>query len=389
MKRPAIPANEAARLANLLQYNILDTAPEPDFDSLAELAAQVCHCSTGAITFMDQDRQWIKARQACAIIQTPRTISFCAHTILQEDVLVVEDATCDERFCANPLVGESYNVRFYAGAPITSPEGYKLGSVCVVDDKPRTLTANQIQMLASIAAQVARLLELRRYNQQLKTEAERLLSAERLTVQHTLRDLEKERMTLGNTLHENMGQVLAAVQLYLDMAEGQPELAQPFVQKAKQLVSGLLSEMRRVSYELLPVPLHQVHTETLIRDLMKRLLAGVPAIIELECTGAPDLNQNSALAVFRILEDAFHLLKQKTGVTRISVKIKAGDAIEIMLQDNGQLPNPQDPDMVVADNTLRNRIRLYNGTFDRRLDSDGTHTLVAVLPMQLPLLAVA
>lgn len=388
MKAPAIPANEAARLAELYQYDILDTAPEPDFDSLAELAAQICHCSTGAVTFIDQARQWIKGRKSCTFVQTPRAISFCGHTILQDHVLMVEDALLDERFCSNPLVNGAPGIRFYAGAPITSPAGYKVGSVCVIDDKPRTLSAQQMRMLKAIAKQAAHLLELRQHNQQLKTEANDLLSSERLTMQQTLRDLERERQSLGNTLHESMGQTLAAIQLHLDMADSQPELAQPCIQKARQYISSLLSEMRRVSYELLPVPLHRVRTQLLVQDLMKRLLADVPAIIELKCTGTPDLGQETALAVFRTIENAFQLLKQKTDIARISLTIKTGATVEIVLRDDGHMPDSQHPDVLVASNTMRNRIRLYRGTFSTRFDSNGMHTLVIALPVQAPLRAV-
>lgn len=382
MTSPLNPLNEAARLSKLHACQILDSDPEPDYTCLAELAAQVCQCSTGAIAFIDETRQWIKARKACHFVQTPRNISFCGHTILQDDVLVVENALLDARFHDNPLVTGASGVRFYAGAPIISPEGHKLGSVCVVDGEPRSLSPEQQQMLQAIAQQVSRMLELRLQHRQLKKETEQQLEMERRTVQHALRDLESERQHLGYHLHENMAQVLAAVKLQLDMAAETPALAPQFVQNAKEHIASLLKEMRRVTYELIPVSLQEVPTQTLMQNLIKRMLKEVPAIIELHCEGAPELEQKIALTLFRVVEDAFDLMKQKEGLTRITLNLKTAQTVELVLKDNGSLTAQQMQQAEVVHNTIRNRISMQRGTLDTSLDRHGLHTLVAVLPAQ-------
>ncbi len=143
-----IPENEAQRLEWLRQCAILDTLPETVFDDAALLAAQLCQVPTAAINLVDADRQWSKAAFGQDKTQDPRAVSFCAHTILQPDLLVVPDARSDTRFCRNPLVTGEPFIRFYAGAPLITSEGFGVGSLCVgslcvVDRVPRRLSAEQ------------------------------------------------------------------------------------------------------------------------------------------------------------------------------------------------------------------------------------------------------
>src|SRR5665647_3824417 len=128
MQVAPLPPDEAFRLKNLLSYGILDSADEEDFDDLAELIAQVCNCQYALITFMDKERQWFKARREIEIKEISRDSSFCSYTILQDDVMVVNDTKKDKLFFDNPHVTEGYKVSFYAGAPIISAAGYKIGT---------------------------------------------------------------------------------------------------------------------------------------------------------------------------------------------------------------------------------------------------------------------
>lgn len=135
-----IPENEAQRLQWLRQCAILDTLPETMFDEAAQLAAALCRVPTAAINLIDADRQWSKAAVGQDKTQDPRAFSFCAHAILQPDLLVVPDARRDARFARNPLVTGEPHIRFYAGAPLITTEGFGLGSLCVIDRVPRRLT---------------------------------------------------------------------------------------------------------------------------------------------------------------------------------------------------------------------------------------------------------
>lgn len=158
-----LPNDEDQRLEALRAYGLLDTAPEQDFDELAALASKICDCPIALVSLMDRTRQWFKASVGVEVRETDRDLAFCAHAILTPDrVTVVPDARSDARFSDNPhVVGDPW-IRFYVGVPLKSAGGAALGTLCVIDRRPRELTADQMSALAVLARQVTRLMELRR-----------------------------------------------------------------------------------------------------------------------------------------------------------------------------------------------------------------------------------
>lgn len=168
MGAAALPENEWKRLEELYQYAILDTPSEADFDELVQLASMICQTTLSDLTLIDAERQWFKARNIPGASQTSREVSFCAYTILQDDVFEVRDATQDERFSANPLVLADPHIRFYAGVPLVSRNGYNLGALCVVDRTPKFLTSSQRQALRFLGGQAMKLIELHRQNREIK-----------------------------------------------------------------------------------------------------------------------------------------------------------------------------------------------------------------------------
>lgn len=164
----AAPVAEMSRLAALRSLELLDTEPEPEFDELVQLAAAVCDVPMSVVTLVDENRQWFKAMVGLHVRETPRSVAFCSHAIEQADMLVVEDAELDPRFSRNPLVTGEPNVRFYAGMPIYSPDGFAMGTLCVIDNKPRRLNRGQLSALRVIALQVNTKLELRVQRKQLE-----------------------------------------------------------------------------------------------------------------------------------------------------------------------------------------------------------------------------
>jgi GAF domain-containing protein len=156
------PRNEEARIAALEKYAILDSDPEAAFDDLTLLASFVCKTPIALISLIDEERQWFKSKVGLTVSETSRDVAFCAKAILQSDILEVRDATQDERFRDNPFVLAEPHIRFYAGAPLITEDGYALGTLCVIDQKPRELEAEQREALKALSRLVVAQLEFRR-----------------------------------------------------------------------------------------------------------------------------------------------------------------------------------------------------------------------------------
>jgi GAF domain-containing protein len=162
-----LPKNEVKRLKVLWQYDVLDTVPEEVFDDLTDLAAHICEAPVALISLVDENRQWFKSQVGTSVKETSRDISFCAHAILNDGLLVISDATKDPRFSDNPMVTGAQKIRFYAGAPLVTPDGHALGTLCVLDKKPRKLRPEQMKALRVLAHHVVSQLELRRHAREL------------------------------------------------------------------------------------------------------------------------------------------------------------------------------------------------------------------------------
>ncbi len=155
-------SREASRLEALRSYRVLDTPAEAAYDTLAKLAASICGTPIALVSLIDASRQWFKANVGLEEVgETPRAIAFCDHAIQGREVFEVPDAACDERFAANPLVVDSPALRFYAGAPLVTTGGEAIGTICVIDRRPRTLSALQREQLALLGRMVMQELEHR------------------------------------------------------------------------------------------------------------------------------------------------------------------------------------------------------------------------------------
>lgn len=161
------PTQEVERLEALRAYNVLDTPSEQIYDDLTTLAAFICDVPIALISLVDAERQWFKSKVGLNVNETPRNVSFCAHAILSKSILIVNDARDDERFAHNPFVTSTPGIRFYAGVPLTTPDQQEIGTLCVIDYRPRELSETQQKTLEALARQVVTQLELQRVSAQL------------------------------------------------------------------------------------------------------------------------------------------------------------------------------------------------------------------------------
>lgn len=173
MMSPPIIEDESARLASLRSLAILDTAPEAEFDELVELAAWTCHAPIAALTLVDEERQWLKSEIGIGINETERDIAFCAHTVAAGETLIVPDALLDPRFRENPMVIAGPEFRFYAGVPLTVDDGHNIGTLCVLDTRPRSLFSDERRALEIIARQAQSRLYTRRHERESKALGQR------------------------------------------------------------------------------------------------------------------------------------------------------------------------------------------------------------------------
>lgn len=163
-----VPSNEEQRLESLYQYQLLDTTSEIEYDRVSHIASQLCQTPIAMVSLIDRERQWVKSFYGLAVDTIPRDISLCAHTILGQNLVIVEDTTKDTRFWDNPAVMGQPFIIFYAGVPLISSDGQAIGSICVIDHRPRQLAPSQQLALQALADQAMLLMELRRTNHQLR-----------------------------------------------------------------------------------------------------------------------------------------------------------------------------------------------------------------------------
>lgn len=203
-----IPKNEQERLKELENYNILDSPEEKDYNDIVNLASAICGTPISLVSLVDNYRQWFKAKIGLDASETPKEIAFCSHALLQDELFVVSDASKDERFFDNPLVTENPNIRFYAGMPLKSPNGYNLGTLCVIDTIPRDLTQNQKDALKVLGKQVINCFELRKNNVELEYAMMNLKKTNEL------------KNKLFSIISHDLKSPMASIDMFLQILEG-------------------------------------------------------------------------------------------------------------------------------------------------------------------------
>ncbi len=345
---PPIPMDEEERLAALQRYDILDTAAEQRFDDLTQLASYICDAPIALVSLVDKDRQWFKSKIGFDTTETPRGWAFCAHAISHpEQLMVVADAQQDPRFISNPLVKDAPQIRFYAGAPLVTDDGYALGTLCVIDTVPRELSQKQLKALSAVRRQVMAQIELSRNLTQ--------LSQANLV-------LEQLNQTKNDFLHmaaHDLKNPLSAVKGYaeelIDISAQGPITAAEVRENAQhirqvshhmyELVVNLLDvnsiEAGQQNLKLEPLALTPLF-ENLRQHYEKRAHAKQIDFVVQQSINNSVLGAQSALyqALDNLVSNAIKYSPSNKQVTLRSEKV--GEYVEISVQDQGQGFNAAD-----------------------------------------------
>jgi len=269
MLAPKFPENEIQRQAAVEKYELLDTLPEECYDNITSLMAYVCETPISLVTLLDKKRNFLKSHHGIPFNESPREISFCGHAINSDDMItIVEDARLDERFADNPLVTE-YQAIFYAGVPLIDPNGYKLGTLCVYDNKPRKLDQNQIDALLAMSKQVMNLFELHYQNLLLRKFQEKL--------ERRNQELDKFASIVSHDLKSPLSNIIALTELLEGDLKGKLdghsleylEHLKKSSYNLKQYIDGLLNYYRSEDY--LRHEKEEVDMPSLVEELIEML----------------------------------------------------------------------------------------------------------------------
>lgn len=241
---PQLPPNETERLAALFRQQILDSEEETGFNEIVELAARLFSTKISLISLVDDHRQWFKAKVGLDISETPKAIAFCGHALHGDQIFEVPNTLEDERFADNPLVTGEPKIRFYAGQPIHSADGYKLGTLCLIDDQPRQLTAEQQEVLKVLAKQVEQQLALR---SQLRKQSKslQLIQAQAASLQQLNQIKDQILGVLSHDLRSPLTMLEGVIQLF-NMEALEPEDISAFMQEIDHKVRQTKVQLSQV-----------------------------------------------------------------------------------------------------------------------------------------------
>lgn len=363
--RPApFPPHEEARVQSLEHLGVLDSEPEQGFDDVVLLATTLCDVPISLVSLIDRERQWFKACIGLDVRETHRDLAFCAHAILDPGaVMVVEDAQLDPRFQHSALVLGPPYIRFYAGAPICTDDGLALGTVCVIDTRPRTLDARQYRALQALARQTGALLQLRQLSERREEQAtglmEQLMLARDQNIKvgqslHHSRRVSSLGMLTASIAHDfnNLLQAISASLQMIRLRARRPLDVERFsdtglqaVEQGKQLVSHLLSSVRRDGPELMCIDVSE-RIEAAQALLRRALSTEIELTFDLLARGWGVMCVEVQLhaVVMNLLANARDALSGATGqvlvaTQRVAVvddlQLAEGDYLLLTVTDNG------------------------------------------------------
>lgn len=378
-----LPPDEELRLLDLASYDIINSPEEKDFNELVELAAQICQSPISLITLMDREQQWFKAKKGVSEKSTSRDIAFCAHALLQDNVMEVPDATKDDRFFDNPLVTSDPNIRFYAGAPIVSAAGFKLGTICVLDDKPRTLLPEQENALRILSNQVSRLLELRKKNVVIRQRAVELIALKSKTISRVILAQELNKKEIAHQLHEDLAQSLASAMMFLQLAAKDHSIKESQHWKTgKKELQKVLSGIRNLSYAITPPSINFIPAEELIKEFIERVAGTYSFAITSKITGEKTCcTGDKAIVAIRCIEQWLKVLAGKKEISKVDITINTGIPFEMVIEDNGPLLDFNQISKTVLDSMVFDIAQSYNGMVEHTISAVAANAIRISFPV--------
>jgi signal transduction histidine kinase len=335
--RSIIPPDEDARLAAVHRYEVLDTPCEGAFDRITALAARLFSVPISIVSIVDNDRVWFKSRRGIDVEQVERLPGLCASAILQREPLIVPDASVDPNALANPIVAGELGLQFYAGAPLTTWDGYNLGAICVMDKEPREFGDEDARTLGQLAAIVVHELELRIVTRNVvKSEREtRAVEAAR----RGLEAAEHERTRWARELHDETLQNLGALHMLLMSGLADREELDATVGEAANLVQDEIVKLRHLIAELRPAVLDHVGLEAALESLGRKLrvIDGLEVELNLEISQVREyLGANAESMLYRAVQEALANVARHSAARRVEVAVRAREgAIEAIVRDDG------------------------------------------------------
>ncbi len=346
MITPASPDNEPERLKDLKTYDILDTLPEEEYDNITQIASQICQTPISLITLVDEKRQWFKSHHGLSVTETPREHAFCAHAIHNpNEILVVPDSRLDERFHDNPLVTGEPHVIFYTGVPLVSPQGHSLGTLCVIDNEPRSLDQGQIKSLQALSRQVVKMLELRK--------SKKLLQDANEALKKINQGLEQFARIAAHDIKSPLNNISQLIELLLqnhatnldDEGKELIKLMGTSTLHLRQLVDGILSYSK--SEKLLSEEREKVNMGNFIKEIISLLdFAGENTFTYPKNTQEITVNK---VALEQILVNLISNSLKYNNKDRASIEIGVavyGKYYEFYVKDNGPGIKKEDQDKI-------------------------------------------
>lgn len=382
MTKANLPKDEDLRLLDLKSFNITGSYAEADFNELAELTSRFFNCPIALVTFIDSTDQWFKGKSGTEVESNPRDMSFCSHTILKNEVFVVEDAAKDEVFADNPAVVGNHKFRFYAGAPIVSSGGYNLGTVCMFDTQPKTFTEQQKNSLTLLAKQAGRLLELRKKNDLIRKHAEEIITEKTKVINNVIKVHENDNREIAYNLHEKLAQEIASSLLYLKAAEHDEEQRDSFINTAKNQLQIALVNITRLSNSIIPTGADYLPAQDLMAEYAEKIASTFAFDVSIDVEKNNDkINADLVIIAIRIINEWFSILSQNLNITNVKLSLKMKDCFELIIEDN--LPDliSQKREKGLKECVLYERVIARGGVVNISSITNGKNQLIVTLPV--------